>query len=111
MGPRQRAYFKARLLARRAELQAAGTEGPAPRECGDATDHAVAAHAEAMFWRQEARRRAALERVDGALRRISDGSYGYCAKSGQPIGLARLEADPTATYALDVQARMERARR
>ncbi|HEX7325547.1 MAG TPA: RNA polymerase-binding protein DksA [Rhodanobacteraceae bacterium] len=108
MNAHQLAYFKARLVVLRSQLEAAALREPPARECGDTMDHAVAAHAEQRFWEEQARQRAALENVRCALRRIDDGSYGFCAETGRAIGLSRLDANPAAMFAVDVQARRER---
>jgi DnaK suppressor protein len=49
-----------------------------------------------------------LSKIDAALQRIDDGSYGYCEETGDPIGLNRLEARPVATLSIDAQERHER---
>ena len=55
------------------------------------------------------RERKLINKIDAALRRISDGSYGYCEETGEPIGLKRLEARPVATLSLEAQEMHERA--
>ncbi|MEM6300187.1 MAG: RNA polymerase-binding protein DksA [Pseudomonadota bacterium] len=57
------------------------------------------------------RERKLVRKINSALERISDGSYGYCEKTGEEIGLARLEARPIATMCLDAQERYESAER
>ena len=57
------------------------------------------------------RQRKLISKIDEALRRIEDGSYGYCEETGEPIGLARLEARPIATLSLEAQERHERRER
>jgi len=52
-----------------------------------------------------------IAKIDEALRRIADGSYGYCEDTGEPIGIARLDARPTATLSLEAQERHERRER
>ena len=52
-----------------------------------------------------------ISKIDEALRRIEDGSYGYCEETGEPIGLARLDARPIATLSLEAQERHERRER
>lgn len=111
MNPHQLAWFRARLLALRAELESTLPRVPAPRECGDDVDHAVAAHARERFWHDRARGHATLDEVRLALQRIDAGTYGFCAETGRPIGIARLEANPAAIYTVDVQARRELAHR
>ena len=50
-----------------------------------------------------------INKIDAALRRIGDGSYGYCEETGEPIGLKRLEARPVATLSLEAQEMHEKA--
>ena len=52
-----------------------------------------------------------ISKIEDALRRIDDGSYGYCEETGEPIGLARLDARPIATLSLEAQERHERRER
>ena len=57
------------------------------------------------------RQRKLISKIDEALRRIEDGSYGYCEETGEPIGVARLNARPIATLSLEAQERHERRER
>ena len=57
------------------------------------------------------RQRKLIAKIDAAIARIDDGSYGYCEETGEPIGLARLEARPIATLSLEAQERHERRER
>ena len=57
------------------------------------------------------RQRKLISKIDEALRRIEDGSYGYCEETGEPISLGRLEARPTATLSVEAQERHERRER
>ena len=54
------------------------------------------------------RSRKLIEKIDSALRRLKDGTYGYCEESGEPIGLKRLMARPVATLSIEAQERHER---
>ena len=54
------------------------------------------------------RQRKLISKIDKALKSIEDGEYGYCEETGDPIGLARLEARPTATLSVEAQERHER---
>jgi len=65
----------------------------------------------ALELRTRDRQRKLISKIDEALRRIEDGSYGYCEETGEPIGLARLEARPIATLSLEAQERHERRER
>ena len=57
------------------------------------------------------RQRKLISKIDEAMRRIEDGSYGYCEETGEPIGVARLDARPIATLSLEAQERHERRER
>ena len=61
----------------------------------------------ALELRTRDRERKLLKKIDGALLRIEDGSYGYCEETGEPIGLQRLIARPTATLSIEAQERRE----
>ena len=65
----------------------------------------------ALELRTRDRQRKLISKIDAALRRIEDGSYGYCEDTGEPIGLARLDARPIATLSLEAQERHERRER
>lgn len=113
MGPRQRAYFRRRLLdwrggvlAESREAIAHLQENSAPEP--DAADRATAESERLIELRTRDRARKLLAKIDAALRRIEDGSYGYCEETGEPIGLKRLEARPIATLSIEAQERHER---
>ena len=55
------------------------------------------------------RERKLINKIDAALKRIEDGTYGYCEETGEPIGLKRLEARPVATLSLEAQEMHEKA--
>ena len=57
------------------------------------------------------RARKLISKIDQALERIENGTYGYCEESGEPIGLRRLEARPIATMSIEAQERHERMER
>ena len=113
MSERQLAYFKAKLLAWRAELwdEAQGTldglRDSAHHEVGDDVDRATREADQALELRTRDRCRKLVHKIDQALARIEDGSYGYCEETGEPIGLARLEARPVATLSVEAQERRE----
>ncbi|WP_333834769.1 TraR/DksA C4-type zinc finger protein, partial [Rubrimonas sp.] len=62
----------------------------------------------ALELRTRDRQRKLISKIDAALRRIDEGEYGYCEETGEPIGLRRLIARPTATLSLEAQERHER---
>ena len=77
----------------------------------DLADRASSETDRALELRTRDRQRKLISKIDEALRRIDDGSYGYCEETGEPISLARLEARPTATLSLEAQERHERRER
>ena len=117
MNPRQREYFRQKLLAWRAELLQESSETLASLQDGgglqepDLTDRASAETARALELRTRDRARKLISKIDAALRRIEDGSYGYCEETDEPISLKRLEARPIATLSIEAQERHERMER
>ncbi len=77
----------------------------------DIADRASSETDRALELRTRDRQRKLISKIDEAIRRIEDGSYGYCEETGEPIGLARLEARPIATLSLEAQERHERRER
>jgi DnaK suppressor protein len=77
----------------------------------DLADRASSETDRALELRTRDRQRKLIAKIDEALRRIDEGVYGYCEESGEPIGLARLEARPIATFSLEAQERHERRER
>ena len=75
----------------------------------DLTDRASDEIDRTFELRTRDRERKLINKIDAALRRIGDGSYGYCEETGEPIGLKRLEARPVATLSLDAQEMHEKA--
>ncbi len=74
----------------------------------DLTDRATTETDRAFELRTRDRERKLINKINDALMRIHDGSYGYCEETDEPIGLARLEARPIATLCLEAQERHER---
>ncbi|MEQ1491665.1 MAG: TraR/DksA C4-type zinc finger protein, partial [Terricaulis sp.] len=74
-------------------------------------DRATSETDRALELRTRDRQRKLISKIDEALRRIDDGSYGYCEETGEPIALSRLEARPIATLSLEAQERHERRER
>ena len=116
MGPRQQAYFRRKLLQWKDSIleEAKGTlaqlQTDSLRE-PDITDRASSETDWSIELRTRDRQRKLISKIDDALRRIEDGSYGYCEETGEPITLARLEARPIATLSLEAQERHERRER
>ncbi|ESQ15801.1 MAG: RNA polymerase-binding protein DksA [Thiohalocapsa sp. PB-PSB1] len=113
MGPRQLAYFRRKLLDWRSTLLAeadatlAELRDDSHHEVGDEADRANREAAQALDLRTRDRHRKLLGKIDAAIDRIDDGSYGWCEETGEPIGLARLEARPVATLCVEAQERRE----
>ena len=101
MDERQLAFFKNRLQTMEAELRANADQTPDP------ADRATIEEEHALELRTRDRERKLLKKVQAAIKRIDDGEYGYCEETGDPIGVARLLARPTATLSLEAQQRRE----
>ena len=74
----------------------------------DLVDRASSETDRAIELRARDRQRKLISKIDAALKRIEDGSYGYCEDTGEPISLRRLDARPTATLSIEAQERHER---
>ncbi len=111
MNPEQLAFFRERLLETQRELlEKADLTSEHLREHeleADPTDQATIEEEYALELRARDRERKLLKKIDEALRRIEEGSYGYCEETGEPIGIPRLIARPTATLSVEAQARRE----
>ena len=116
MNERQLDYFRKKLMAWKEEIlrESRGTVVNLQAETENHPDLVARASSEsdrALELRTRDRQRKLISKIDEALRRIEDGSYGYCEETGEPIGLARLDARPTATLSLEAQERHERRER
>jgi DnaK suppressor protein len=116
MNPIMREYFRQKLLRWRAELLAESTGTLNSLQEGgiqepDIADRASAETDRALELRTRDRERKLISKIDAALERLVDGSYGYCEETGEPISLKRLEARPIATLSLEAQERHERNER
>ena len=116
MNDRQVEYFKAKLLGWKNSIleESKGTiEGMQQdaRNIPDSADRASEETDRALELRTRDRQRKLIIKIDAAIRRISDGSYGYCEETGEPISLKRLDARPIATLSLEAQERHERKER
>ena len=111
MSAEQLAFFRERLLGTQKELlEKADLTSEHLREHElepDPTDQATIEEEYALELRARDRERKLLKKIDEALRRIDEGSYGYCEETGEPIGIPRLLARPTATLSIEAQARRE----
>ena len=113
MNPRQREYFRRKLLAWKEEILREAQETilnlqsenvPEP----DIADRASTETERSIELRARDRQRKLVAKIDSALRRIDEGTYGYCDETGEPITLRRLEARPIATLSIEAQERHER---
>ncbi len=112
MGPRQLAYFRAKLRDWRDQLveESRQTMDHLRGEVRDVSDDAERATREtenSLELRTRDRYRKLISKIDKALRRIEEGSYGYCEETDEEIGIERLDARPIATLSLDAQERRE----
>src|SRR6202162_1751008 len=116
MNPLQIEYFRQKLLRWRAELLAdsSDTFQHLKEESllkPDLTDRASLETERAIVLRTRARGRRLISKINAALDRIDDGTYGYCEETDEPIGIRRLEARPIATLSIEAQERHERMER
>ncbi len=112
----QRTYFRDRLQVWREDIlrESRGTIAnlqEEQRQHPDVTDRASSEADRALELRTRDRQRKLVSKIDSALRRIEDGTYGYCEETGDPIGLSRLVARPIATLSIEAQERHERRER
>jgi DnaK suppressor protein len=110
------AYFKKKLLDWKNDLLSGSSDTihtmqAETQEEPDIADRASTETDRAIELRARDRERKLISKIDEALQRIADGEYGYCEETGEPIGIARLEARPIATLSIDAQERHERKER
>ena len=116
MNERQLEYFRKKLMNWKEDIlrESRETVGHLQTETENHPDLADRASSEtdrALELRTRDRQRKLISKIDEALRRIEDGSYGYCEETGEPIGVGRLDARPIATLSLEAQERHERRER
>ena len=115
MNDAQLAFFKKKLVELRDQLlQNADDTGEHLREneiTTDPSDRATLEEEYTLELRTRDRERKLLKKVEKSLRMIDDGSYGWCEETGEPIGVPRLIARPTATLSLEAQERRERVQK
>lgn len=115
MNHEQVAYFRARLLQMRNGVLAHADETKVHLKenepLADPNDRATVEEENALEQRVRDRERKHLRKIEAALSRIERGGYGYCLETGEPIGLQRLIARPTAEYCLEIQEAHERLER
>ena len=116
MNERQREYFRAKLLAWREDILKEAKETlqhlqEENQNHPDIADRASSETDRAIELRARDRQRKLIAKIEAAIQRIDDGSYGYCEETGEPIALKRLEARPIATLSIEAQERHERRER
>ncbi|MBZ6379317.1 RNA polymerase-binding protein DksA [Pacificimonas flava] len=113
MSSRQLAYFRAKLLGWREQIQDEARETLIELKAdslheADLADRASSETDWTVHLRTRDRQRKLIGKINAALRRIDEGEYGYCEVTGDPIGLGRLEARPIATMTVEAQEAHER---
>ena len=116
MNPMQQEYFRQKLLKWKGELieesnQTLQNMQEESLAQPDLADRATAETDRSLELRTRDRQRKLINKIDAALHRIDDGTYGYCEETGEPIGIKRLEARPIATLSVEAQERHERRER
>ena len=113
MNDKQKQYFKQKLETWKSDILKESKTTIAVLQDGsgklpDAADRASSETDRSIELRARDRQRKLITKIDAALKRIEDGSYGYCEETGEPISLKRLEARPIATLSIEAQERHER---
>jgi DnaK suppressor protein len=116
MSEKHRAYFRQKLTTWKEEIIRQTRETLAglhedSTQHADLADRATSETDRALELRARDRQRKLIAKIDAALARIEDGTYGYCEETGEPIGLKRLDARPIATLSVEAQERHERRER
>jgi len=116
MNDRQKKYFRAKLTAWKNDIlrEAKETLQDLQDESSNHPDLADRASSEtdrAIVLRARDRQRKLIAKIDAALHRLEEGTYGYCEETGEPISLRRLDARPIATLSIEAQERHERRER
>jgi len=116
MNERQLEYFKQKLLNWKEDILRESRETLSHLQSEtenhpDLADRASSETDRAIELRARDRQRKLIAKIDAALQRIEDGTYGYCEETGEPISIKRLEARPIATLSIEAQERHERRER
>ena len=116
MNDRQRDYFRRKLLAWKEDILRESRETLVVLQSEnenhpDLADRASSETDRAIELRARDRQRKLIAKIDAALGRLDDGTYGYCEETGEPIALKRLDARPIATLSVEAQERHERRER
>ena len=113
MNDRQTDYFRGKLIAWKESILQESRDTieemqAVSRNIPDVTDRASEETDRALELRTRDRQRKLISKIDLALKRLNEGTYGYCEETGDPISLKRLDARPIATLSLEAQERHER---
>jgi DnaK suppressor protein len=116
MNERQREYFRLKLLAWKEDIIKEARETlqhlqDENQNHPDLADRASSETDRAIELRARDRQRKLIAKIEAALSRLDDGTYGYCEETGDPIAIRRLEARPIATLSIEAQERHERRER
>jgi DnaK suppressor protein len=116
MNERQQEYFRQKLLSWKEEILREARETlqhlhDESQNHPDIADRASSETDRAIELRARDRQRKLIAKIDSALQRIDEGTYGYCEETGEPISLKRLDARPIATLSIEAQERHERRER
>jgi DnaK suppressor protein len=116
MNEKQREYFRTKLLAWRDDILKEARETlqhlqDENQNHPDLADRASSETDRAIELRARDRQRKLIAKIDSAISRIDEGTYGYCEETGEPISLKRLEARPIATLSVEAQERHEKRER
>jgi DnaK suppressor protein len=116
MSERQREYFRVKLIEWREDILKEAKETlqhlqDESQNHPDLADRASSETDRAIELRARDRQRKLIAKIDAALARIEDGTYGFCEETGEPISIKRLEARPIATLSIEAQERHERRER
>lgn len=116
MNERQREYFRVKLLNWKEDILKESRETLAHLQddnniLPDLADRASTETDRSLELRTRDRQRKLISKIDAALKRLDDGTYGYCEETGEPISLRRLDARPIATLSIEAQERHERRER
>ncbi len=116
MNERQVEYFRRKLIAWKEDILRESKETLTHLQdenhiLPDVADRASSETDRSLELRTRDRQRKLISKIDSALKRVQDGSYGYCEETGEPIGLKRLDARPTATLSIEAQERHEKRER
>ena len=116
MNERQREYFRRKLIAWKEDILRESRETILNLQSeatpnADLADRAATESERQLELRTRDRQRKLISKIDEALTRLEDGSYGFCEETGEPISLKRLDARPIATLSIEAQERHERRER